>query len=89
MTDHAHFELNVSLPPDTRFAVTARELAVYAARHAGCTEARARAFGEEVEATILSCMERGNTDAPLPVVVRRMTGPLEVVVNGRTIALDP
>jgi hypothetical protein len=83
------FELNVSFPPDTRFVVTARELAVHAARHAGCTEARARAFGDEVEATILSCMERGNTDAPLPMVVRRTTGPVEVLVNGRTIALEP
>jgi flagellar motor switch/type III secretory pathway protein FliN len=34
-------------------------------------------------------MERGNTDAPLPMVVRRTTGPVEVLVNGRTIALEP
>jgi hypothetical protein len=83
------FELNVSLPTDARFAETARELAVHAARHAGCSEARAHAFGQEVEQVIRGYLEAGGTGANVPFVVRRTTGPVEILVNGRTLSLDP
>jgi hypothetical protein len=82
------FELNVSLPADRRFAETARDLAVHAAKHAGCSDARAHAFGAQVEEAI-----RGHVDAsgggPIPLVFRRTNGPVEVLVNGRTLTLEP
>ena len=84
-----HFELNVSLPTDARFAGTARELAVHAARHAGCSEARAHAFGDTVEQTVRGELETGATGGTVPVVVRRATGPVEVLVNGHRLVLDP
>jgi hypothetical protein len=84
-----HFELNVSLPTDPRFTGTARELAVHAAMHAGCVEARARAFGEEVEGVIRGYLEDGGTGPSLPLVFRRRAGPVEALINGRTIAIEP
>ena len=83
-----HFELNVSLPHDARFAETARDLAVHAARQAGCAEAKADAFGRTVEGVIRECLEDATSDASLPLVVRCNRGPIEVVVNGQTITLD-
>jgi hypothetical protein len=83
-----HFELNVSLPHDARFAETARDLAIHAARQAGCAEAEASAFGRTVEVVIRGHLEDTTSDASLPVIVRRTSGPLEVVVNGQTITLD-
>jgi hypothetical protein len=82
------FELNVSLPSDVRFAETARELAVHAAKHAGYSDARARAIGERVEQIIHACLKEG-TGTTLPLVVRRTTGPVEILVDGRTLSLDP
>ena len=83
------FELNVSLPTDLRFAETARELAAHAARHAGCIEERARAFGEEVEGVIRGYLESGGAGPSLPLVLRRRAGPVEALINGRTIAIEP
>ena len=83
------FELNVSLPTDARFAETARELAVHAARHAGCPEAKAHAFGDQVAGAIRAYLETGDAVGTIPLVLRRTTGPVEVVVNGRTLTLDP
>jgi len=84
-----HYELNVSLPTDVRFTGTARELAVHAAKHAGCTEARALAFGEEVEGVIRGYLESGNISPTLPLVLRRRSGPVEALINGRTITIEP
>jgi hypothetical protein len=83
------FELNVSLPTDPRFAGTARELAVHAAKHAGCADERAQAFGEEVEGVIRGYLESGNTGATLPLVLRRRSGPVEALIDGRTIMIEP
>jgi hypothetical protein len=79
----------VSLPTDARFTGAARELAVHAAKHAGCTDARAQAFGEEVEGVIRGYLESGNTSPTLPMVLRRRAGPVEALINGRTIAIAP
>jgi hypothetical protein len=83
------FELNVSIPPDPRFAETVRELAVHAARYAGCSEARANAFGLEVEEATRGHIANGGGDASVPLVFRRAAGPVEVLVNGRTLIADP
>jgi hypothetical protein len=77
------FELNVSLPNDVRFADTARELVVYAARQAGHTEEEARAFGRDIEGLIRRHMNGPASPNPIPLVVRRANGPVEVIINGR------
>ena len=83
-----HFELHVTLPTDARFAETARELAVHAAKHAGCSETRANAFGEEVASVIRGYLD-ADPDAEVPLVVRRRSGPVEVLINGRVLSLTP
>lgn len=84
----APFELNISLPHDARFAETARDLAIHAARQAGCAEADANAFGRTVEDVIRGCLQDTSSDASLPLIVRRTSGPVEVVVNGQTLTPD-
>ncbi len=84
----ADFELNVSIPRDARFAETVRELAVHAAKHVGCSEARAHAFGREVEEATRGYIDNAS-DEGLPLVFRRRTGPVEVLVNGRTLSAEP
>jgi len=83
------YELNVSLPTDRRFTEVARELAIHAAKHAGCTEADARAFGVEVEGVIRGYLTDGNAGESLPLVLRRTSGPVEALINGRTITITP
>src|SRR5687767_2492034 len=83
------FVLNVSIPRDPRFAETVRELAVHAARYAGCSEARANAFGREVEEATRRHIENGGGEVLVPLVFRRTTGPVEVLVNGRTLIAEP
>ena len=81
----AEFELKMSIPPDVRFAETVRELAVHAARQSGCSEADAQAFGAEVEDIIREHIETCATGASVPLVFRRAAGPVEVLVQGRTL----
>ena len=83
------YELTVSIPCDLRFTETVRELAVHAAKHAGCSDARAQAFGREVEEAARVHMGDVSGDAGLPLVFRRTTGPVEVLVNGRTLSAAP
>ena len=78
------FEINVSLPSDARFAETARELAVHAARQAGLGEDASRAFGRDVERVIRAYMD-DTSGASIPLIVRHAGGPVEVLVNGRTL----
>ena len=85
----AGFELHVSLPTDARFTETARALAVHAAKHAGCTDDRAHAFGEQVEGVIRGYLEEGHAAAYLPLVLRRSSGPVEALIDGRTITIQP
>jgi hypothetical protein len=83
--DENRFELNVSLPPDPRFAETARELAVQAARQGGCVEAEAQTFGRTVEGAIRRWLSTSAPGAQVPLVVRCLAGPVEVLVNGQTL----
>ena len=83
------FELNVSLPTDGRFTEVARELAVHAAKHVGCTENDASAFGDEVAGVIRGYLSDGNAGESLPLVLRRASGPVEALINGRTITIKP
>lgn len=79
--DATSFELNLSLPTDARYAATLRDLAVHAARYAGCRGADADRFGAAVEAIVLGCLAHVASDEmPLPIVVRRGDGPVEVLI---------
>ena len=81
------FQLSLTLPRDPRFADTARDLAVQAAKQAGCTDIDAQSFGRRVEGTILECLKRKETADTLPVVVRYTDGPVEVLVDGHALAV--
>ena len=80
-----HFEINVSLPHDARFVETARELATHAARQAGHAVDEARAFGRDVESVIRRHIDSTDSGNPIPLVVRLEDGPVEVLINGRTL----
>ena len=83
------FELSVTLPPDPRFAGTAAAIAVHAAQFAGCPPPAAQAFGRDVEDAVRGCIERQRAASDtIPLVVRRDAGPVEVIVDGRTLRVD-
>ena len=82
------FELTVSIPAEPRFVATVRDLAIHAAQYAGCLEAEATEFGAAVEQAVRQHLTHTPSDAPVAVVVRRNTGPLEVLVDEQTITLD-
>jgi hypothetical protein len=78
--DATSFELNVWLPSDPRYAKTMGELAVHAARYAGCRGADADRFGAAVESVAGACLAEGAA-APVAVVMRRGVGPLEFLIG--------
>jgi predicted small secreted protein len=83
------FELSVTLPPDDRFAGTAAAIAVHAAQFAGCPPAVAQGFGRDVEAAVRACVDRlQSAPAAIPLIVRRDAGPVEAIVDGRTLRVD-
>jgi hypothetical protein len=82
------FEMRVDLPHDVRFVPTVRALAVYAAQYAGCADGEAEAFGRTVEEAVRGRLETIPADARIPIIVRRRSGPVEVLVDQRTIALN-
>jgi hypothetical protein len=65
-------------------------LAEQAARYVGCNEPSAAAFGERVAEAVGAHVNGSiaHASSSIAVVVRRSTGPLEVQVATRTIALD-
>ena len=75
------FELNVSLPADSRFAAAMRDLAAHAARYGGCGDADADRFGAAVETVVRACVDRAGSGAVLPVIIRRSAGPVEFLVG--------
>jgi hypothetical protein len=78
--DATSFELNVSVPRDRRYAETMRELAVHAARYAGCRGSDADVYGAAVESVVRACLIPAGPGA-IPVIVRRGTGPLEFLIG--------
>ena len=81
------YQLSLTLPRDLRFATAAREVAVQAAKQAGCAQSDAETFGRNVEGTVRQCLERVEPEGSLPVVVRCIEGPVEVLVDGHTLAV--
>jgi hypothetical protein len=86
--DATRFEFQLSVPRDAEIAAVIRMLAEQAARYAGCDEAGAVAFGQQVAEAVHAHLNGLAATGPIPVIVRRSTGPLEVHVDTRTVALD-
>jgi hypothetical protein len=88
--DATTFEFQLSVPRDAEVAAVVRMLAEQAARYAGCNEPGAAAFGERVAEAVRAHLNGSiaHSSSSIPVVVRRSTGPLEVHVATRTVALD-
>jgi hypothetical protein len=87
--DASTFEFTLSVPRDPQFASMVRGLAVQAARYASCGHADAESFAGSVEAALHACLREASSDATISVVVRRDAGPLEFLIDGRTIAVEP
>jgi hypothetical protein len=87
--DASTFEFTISVPRDPRFVSMVRGLAVQAARYASCGHADAEAFAGSVEAAVHACLREVSSDASIAVVVRRDAGPLEFLIDGRTVAVEP
>jgi hypothetical protein len=83
-----NFQLDVTMPRESRFVPTVRDLAVQAARLAGCSGPDADAFGDSVEVALDHHLRHHASDAPIAIVVRRDGGPLQVLVDEQTISLD-
>jgi hypothetical protein len=82
------FELTLSVPHDPRFASTIRDLAIHAAQHVGCAQAKAEAFGRAAEELLRACLADSAPGSDVPVVVRCLAGPLELLIDERIITLD-
>jgi hypothetical protein len=86
--DASTFEFQLSVPRDAEVAAIVRMMAEQAARYAGCNEPSAAAFGEKVAEAVRAQLNGSPGHHAIPVVVRRSTGPLEVQVDNRTVALE-
>jgi hypothetical protein len=86
--DATTFEFQLSVPRDAAVAAIVRMMAEQAARYAGCGEPDAAAFGEKVAEAVRAHLNGSPGHHAIPVVVRRSTGPLEVQVDTRTVALE-
>lgn len=87
--DARSFQFTLSVPRDAQFVATIRGLAVHAARYASCPEADAERFGGSVERAVRACLGEAASGKTISVVVRRESGPLEVLVDGRPITVQP
>ena len=87
--DASTFEFTISVPRDPQFVSMVRGLAVQAARYAACGTAEAETFAVSVEAAVQACLREASHNASISVVVRRDAGPLEFLIDGRTVAVEP
>ena len=87
--DASTFEFTISVPRDAQFVSMVRGLAVQAARYASCDHADAEIFAGSVEAAVHACLRDPSSNAVMYVVVRRDAGPLEFLIDGRTVAVEP
>jgi hypothetical protein len=73
--------LNVTAAPDPRLSDAMRDLAVHAARYAGCRGADADIFGNVVEGVVRTCLEEMRGARDVAVIVRRANGPVEFLIS--------
>jgi hypothetical protein len=81
------FEITVSIE-DERFIGAVGAVVLQAAATAGCPSDEAARFAKIVEDAIIVSLDEPREHALLAVVVRRRSGPVEVLANGRTLSLD-
>ena len=81
------FEMTVSLD-DERLVGAVGVLVLQAAAYAGCPSGDAAQFAKTVQDAITASLGEPRDQPLLPVIVRRRSGPIEVVMNGRTLTLD-
>jgi hypothetical protein len=79
--DATSFELNVTVAPDPRLSDALRDLAVHAARYAGCRGADADIFGSVVERVVRTCFDGMPGPREVDVIVRRENGPVEFLIS--------
>ena len=87
--DASTFQFTISIPRDAQFVSMVRGLAVHAARYASCASPDAETFAGSVEAAVHACLREASSNATISVVVRRDAGPLEFLLDGRTVAVEP
>jgi hypothetical protein len=87
--DASTFEFTISVPRDAQFVSMVRGLAVQAARYAACGHSDAETFAVSVEAAVRAVLREPSADATMSVIVRRDAGPLEFLIDGRTVAVEP
>ena len=87
--DASRFEFSLTVPRDSRFAETVRQLAMQAARYAGCGEPDAGRFAVSVEKAVRASLGEAADGTPVTVVMRRELGPVEVCIDGRTLTVEP
>ena len=81
------FEMTVSIE-DERFVGAVAALVLQAAAYAGCQSTDAARFAKVVQDAITASLEEPREHPLLPVIVRRRSGPIEVVMSGRILSLD-
>ena len=85
-------DMSLAVPADPGYAGMVRDLAVHGARVCGCIEAKASAFGRQVEDAAREALAAAGPAGSVAVTVRRDGGPLEISIgNGgaaRSLALE-
>jgi hypothetical protein len=87
--DASTFQFSISVPRDARFVPVVRSMAVQAARYASCGEADTETFAGSVEAAVRARLHDASADGTISVIVRRDAGPLEFLIDGHAIAVQP
>jgi hypothetical protein len=77
----SHFEMNLSVPDDRRYARMLGDLAVNGARQAGHSEADAAAFGRDVEQAAHNSLAPAAGGGTVPVTLRCSDGPVELTIG--------
>jgi hypothetical protein len=87
--DASTFQFTLTVPREEQFVPMVRSLAMQAARYASCATAEAETFAGSVEAAVSACLRESSAAPTISVVVRRDAGPLEFLIDGRSIAVEP
>ena len=82
------FLLHLSFPPDAHHVGAVRDVVVQAVRQAGGDEGRARDFAERVAALVRESTNGQARDTQLTVAID-LGPPIQAIVGGRTVTLDP
>ena len=80
--------MSLSVPRDLRYVPTVRALAVHAAAAAGYGGDAAEAFGRRVEEVARERLADRSLHGDVPIVLRHADGPMEVLVDARSVTLQ-